>query len=478
MSTHKEIQEEVKERSGRFAKTCLGRRLRFTRFPQQHTSLISHFNLGSIRAFPLAESITAIRPRDASTGGIKQASNSMNRRSFVKTLGGVSVGLISGIAYGQSAQRYDMLIKNGEVRDPGRGFRKQVDVAISNGVIADIQDTIASDRALDVIDARGLYVTPGLIDLHTHCFWGGSGIGIEPDPVAARSGTTTWVDAGSFGYDQVGGFRRFLVLGSQARVFAYIYLYPSSRNPDIDPVKYVRGMMQQTGEAAVANRDIILGIKFQVGSNMNGKYSLPFLKIARELCDRFKLPLMAHISFAPPETPEVMDLMRPGDIVTHCYNGHTLGIVDQDGKIKPGVREARARGVLFDLGHGLGSFNFAAARTAMEAGFLPDTISTDIYSLNVNGPVYDMPTTLSKLLYLGMNFDQILIRTTANPAKVINRLQGLGRIEVGAPADIALLAIEEGEFQLVDSQNNAVTSKQKIVSRLSICRGKRLHAPV
>jgi dihydroorotase len=187
---------------------------------------------------------------------------------------------------------------------------------------------------------------------------------------------------------------------------------------------------------------------------------------------------MAHISFTPPDTPEVMELKRPGDVVTHCYNGHTLGIVDQEGKIKPGVREARTRGVLFDLGHGLGSFNFAAARKAMEAGFLPDTISTDIYSLNINGPVYDLPTTMSKLLYLRMSFDEVLVRTTANPAKVINRIHGLGGIKVGAPADIALLAIDEGEFQLVDSQKNGVTAKQRIVSRLTISRGKRLTAPL
>jgi dihydroorotase len=402
----------------------------------------------------------------------------MNRRAFVRTLGAGSAGLIASLSYGQQVQRYDILIKNGEVRDPGRGFRSRSDVAILDGRIAAIEANIAADRALEVIDARGLYVTPGLIDLHTHCFWGGSGIGIETDPVASRSGTSTWVDAGSFGYDQVDGFRRFVVLRSQARVFGYIYLYPSNRNPDEDPIKYVRRMMRRTGEAAQANRDIILGIKFQVGANMNGRYSLPFLKIARELCDQFRLPLMTHISFAPPETPEVMELMRPGDVVTHCYNGHTLGIVDPEGRIKPGVREARERGVLFDVGHGLGSFNFAAARKAIQAGFLPDTISTDIYSLNINGPVYDLPTTMSKLLHLGMSFDEVLKRTTTNPATVINRIQGLGSIEVGAPADLALLTIEDGEFQLIDSQKNAVTAKQRIVSRLTLCRGKRLLAPV
>ncbi len=402
----------------------------------------------------------------------------MNRRDFVRTLAGASACLASGRLMGQHSERYDILIRNGEVRDPGRGYRKRADVAILNGTIADIRDIIAPDRALDVIDANGLYVTPGLIDLHTHCFWGGTGIGIEPDAVAARSGATTWVDAGSFGYDQVDGFRRLVVLRSQARVFGYVYLYPNSRNPDIDPVQYVRQGMEKTGQSAVANSDIILGIKLQVGSNMNGRYSLPFLKIARELCDQFRLPLMAHISFAPPETREVMELLRPGDIVTHCFNGHTLGIVDQNGKIKPGVQEARSRGVLFDLGHGLGSFNFPAARKAIAAGFLPDTISTDLYSLNINGPVYDLPTTMSKLLHLGMGFDEVLLRTTANPARVVNRIRGLGGLEVGAPADLALLAVENGEFQLVDSQKNVETANKRIVSRLSICRGRRLTVPL
>jgi dihydroorotase len=402
----------------------------------------------------------------------------MNRRAFLKTLGAGCAGLTTAGAYAQQVRPYDILIRNGEVRSPGQTFRSRSDIAILDGRIAAIEENIAADRALYVVNASGLYVTPGLIDLHTHCFWGGTATGVEADPVAARSGVTTWVDAGSFGYDLVEGFRRFVVLRSQARVFGYVYLYPSSRNPDIDPVKYVQGVMRRTGEAAQANRDIILGVKIQVGSNMNGKYSLPFLKIARELCDQFKLPLMAHISFAPPETQEVMDLMRPGDVVTHCYNGHTLNIVDENGKIKPGVLEARARGVLFDLGHGLGSFNFAAARKAMQAGFLPDTISTDIYSLNINGPVYDLPTTMSKLLYLGMSFDEVLKRTTTNPAKVINRIEGLGGIAVGSPADLALLAIEDGEFQLVDSQKNAATAKQRIVSRLTLCRGKRLLAPI
>ena len=394
----------------------------------------------------------------------------MNRRSFL----GASVG---AALYAQRPGRpFDLLIKNGELRDPSQNLRRRADLAIVEGKIASIEDTIAPDRALDTVDASGLYVCPGLVDLHTHCYHSATGLGIEADPIAARSGVTTWVDAGSFGSDQAPGFRRFIVEPAQSRIYGYVYLYPNSRNPDIDVIKYVRGGLDRTARAVQDNRDILLGVKFQAGANMNGRYSFDMLKAARDLCDKHKLPLMTHISFAPPETEQVMELMRPGDVVTHCYNGHTLGIVDSDGKIKPGVREARARGVIFDVGHGLGSFNFAAAKKALDAGFVADTISTDIYNLNVNGPVYDMPTTMSKLLHLGMSFDDILVRTTANPAKVVNRLEGMGQIKLGGPADIALLAIEDGKFSLIDSQRNAVTTNKRIASRMTIVRGRRLRA--
>ncbi len=396
----------------------------------------------------------------------------MFRRDFLRSLAATPA------AYAQSSRRYDILIKNGEVIDPGRKLRRRADVAIAGGAIAAIEDSIPAERGLDIIDATGLHVTPGLVDLHTHCYHGGTGLSIEADPIAARSGVTAWVDAGSFGAEQAEGFRRFIVEPQQSRIFGYVHLYNNLRNPDVDVVKYVRSGMRRTGETAVANRDIILGVKVYVGANMNGRYSLDFLKTARELGDEFKVPLMAHISFAPPETPEVMELLRAGDVVTHCFNAHTLGILDKEGRLKPGVKEARARGVLFDVGHGAGSFNFGIARKALDLGFPPDTISTDIYNVNINGPVYDMPTTLTKFLHLGMSLEEVILRATAAPAKIINRVPGMGTLEVGAPADVALLAVEEGRFQLIDSQKNVVTANRRILSRLTICRGKRLVAPV
>ena len=398
----------------------------------------------------------------------------VTRRRLLTTL---SAG--SAAAFAQTNQRrFDLLIRNGTLLDPSRSVNKRQDLAILDGVIAAIEDSIPPERALEVVDAAGLYVTPGLVDLHTHCYHSATGLGIEADPVAARSGVTTWVDAGSFGYDQAAGFRRFIVQPSHARIYGYLYLYPSSRNPDIDFLEYARKGLDATGQAVVDNRDILLGIKLQVGSNMNGRYSPGLLNLARQVCDKFKLPLMAHISFAPPETEDVMALMRAGDIVTHAYNGHSLGIISKDGKLKPGVAEARARGVWFDLGHGLGSFNFAAARKCLDAGFLCDTISTDIYNLNVKGPVYDMTTTMSKLLHLGMSFPDIVLRTTATPARIVNRLPGMGTLTVGGPADVALLQLEDGEFRLVDSQRNTEVAKRRIVCRLAICRGRKMAPPL
>ena len=396
----------------------------------------------------------------------------ITRRALLALAGGA---LAAGSAAGmpQRAHRYDILIRNGEVHDPGRRFRRRADVAIADGRIAAIETAISPDSAVDVIDAKGLHVTPGLVDLHTHIHTG-MGIGIDADPLAARSGTTTMVDAGTFGFNQIRGFRRFIVEPARTRIYGFVYLYPNNRNPDIDPVSYVERDMPRTGEAAVANSDIIVGVKFQVGSNMNGRYSLPFLKIARRLCDRYKLKLMAHISFAPPSTDEVMELMRPGDVVTHCYNTHTLGILDRNGKVKASVRDARRRGVLFDIGHGAGSFNFDIARKALDDGFPPDSISTDVYTLNINGPVYDMPTMMSKMLHLGMNLEDVLRTSTVNPAQVIGRVDMLGTLQPGAPADLSLLEILEGRFQLTDAQRNTVTAGKKLVSRLTICRGKRL----
>lgn len=402
----------------------------------------------------------------------------MTRRELLRSLAATAAGgAASHLDAQRRPRRYDIVIQGGEVLDPSRGFRQRADVAVLDGKIAAIEPSIPAERGIDIVQARGMLVTPGLVDLHTHIH-SGLKLGIDADTLAARSGVTTWVDAGTFAYSEADGFRRFIARPAQARIFGFVYLYPSNRDPSQDPVEYCRKVMKPTGETVKANSDIILGVKLQVGSNMNGPHSLDFLKIARELCDSYEIPLMAHISFAPPTTDEVMALMRPGDVVTHCFNTHTLGILDGNGRIKDSVLDARKRGVLFDVGHGSGSFNFDIARKALDQDFLPDTISTDVYEANVDGPVFDMPTTLSKMMSLGMSLEDVLVRATANAAKVVNRLPGMGTLAVDGPADIALLELADGQVNLIDSQRNVVPVQKSLRSRLTICRGKRLIAPV
>lgn len=374
----------------------------------------------------------------------------------------------------QQARPFDLVVHGGELRDPSRQLKRRGDIGIRDGKIAAIEDSIPVSRGIQSLDASGSMVTPGLVDLHTHCYFGASSLGIDPNPTGARSGCTTWVDAGTFSYDQAGGFRKYVVEPAKVRVYGFVYLYPSSRNPDLDVIKYVRSFMKQTGETVLANRDILLGVKVQIGSNMQGRYSADFMKIARELCDEFKIPLMVHISFAPPDTDEVMRQMKPGDIITHMYSKHSLGIIGPDGKVKASVKEARARGVHFDIGHGLGSFNFEAAKKALDDGFRPDTISTDIYNLTVNGPVFDMPTTMSKMLHLGLGVDDIILASTATPGRIVNRVPMLGTLQPGAPADLALLRIEEGNFPVTDSQRTTINVPRRFVSKGTVCRGVRI----
>lgn len=391
-----------------------------------------------------------------------------------------TVAASAALSQAQNPDRpWDLLIRQGDVRDPGRGFAARADVAIRDGQVAAIAPGLDPRQAREVINAAGLYVVPGLVDLHSHIYFGGGSVpSIDADPVAARSGVTTWVDAGSFAYDNAGGFRRYIVDRSHVRVFGFVYLYPANRDPTADPIRHARASMKPTADVIAAHSHCLLGVKVQIGSNMNGRYSPELLRVARELCDDHKLKLMVHISDAPPEVPEILHHLRPGDILTHAYTGHGTSLCDPAGKLKPGVAEARARGVLFDLGHGLGSFSFAEARKCLAAGFPVDTISSDLYARNIEGPVYDMPTTMTKLLHLGMPFDDVLRRSTVAPARIISRLPGMGTLAPGAPADLALLSLEDGEFRLVDSLRQEETAKRRISCRLTICRGRRLLAPL
>src|SRR5436309_5493518 len=264
--------------------------------------------------------------------------------------------------------KYDLLIRGGEVVDPAGELRGPHDVGVAGGAIAAVAPTLPADEAACIVDARGQYVTPGLVDLHTHCYWGATYWGIEADPVAARTGVTTWVDAGSAGAYSFPGFRRYAVEASRTHLFAFLHIssigliartYESS-NLDYCDVELAATIIE-------ANRDVILGIKVRMDRDSTRGTGMEPLRRARQLADRTKLPLMVHIGIGPPLLAEIVELLRPGDILTHCCTGQTNRRIDEQGHVHPYIRRAREQGVILDLGHGTGSFSYAVAEAMLAA---------------------------------------------------------------------------------------------------------------
>lgn len=370
---------------------------------------------------------------------------------------------------------YDLLIKGGEVLDPGQNLRGKLDLAIAGGKIAALEKDIPAEAAREAIDASGKLVTPGLVDLHTHIFWGMSRNSLEADPIAARSGVTTMVDAGTVGYVNCHGFRRYIVETSQCRVYGFINgTRPGTGGVNTGPDALGRAG-QNVGEIAKTineNSDIILGVKTYAAWNMTRENAFDYLRVARGIANLAGCPVMVHIGFGPPHLHDIVNLLREGDIITHAFHGQSNRIVDRDGRIDPAILRARERGILLDIGHGAGSFSFEVAEPLVSQGFYPDCISTDLHGGCVNGPTYDLPTTLSKFLYLGMSLQEVIRRATARPAAIIGGPEGMGSLKVGGVADVAILELEKGEFELVDCHRHKVIAEERLVSALTICRGK------
>lgn len=376
---------------------------------------------------------------------------------------------------GQGAgERFDLVIRGGEVLDPGAGIQGRFDLGIRDGRVAAIEPEIDLARAERVIDATGQIVTPGLVDLHTHIYWGATYWGIEADPVAARSGVTTWLDVGSAGAYSFPGFRRYIAEPSRCRVFALLNLSSIGliaptwefANPDYWDVDLAAKIVE-------ANRDLILGIKARIDRNTTRGVGVRPLERARELADRVGLPLMVHVGWGPPTIDEVAAYLRPGDILTHCFTGGDMRILGEDGRVLPVIRDLQERGLILDIGHGTGSFSFAVAEAMLEQGVLPDTISSDIHQLAVQGPMYDLPTTLSKFLALGMSLPDVIERATARPAAAIRR-PDLGTLRVGSVADIALWRLEEGDFVFHDVGMDERRGTQRLVNTLTLVDGQVL----
>ena len=380
-----------------------------------------------------------------------------------------------------NAQKTDILLKGGHVIDPKNKIDGVMDVAISNGKISEVAASINPSNAKKVIDVTGYYVTPGLIDMHSHAFYGtdpdsylANGMtGLPPDGFTFRSGITTIVDAGSSGWRNFRQFKKQTIDKSQTRVLAFLNIVGSGM--------YSRFEEQDTTDMnpeMTANMikklfpELLVGIK--AAHYWGGFTQVDNAVRAGKLAS---VPVM--VDFGEHEPPNsirslFLEHLRPGDIFTHTYSyGPKVRetVVDESGKVKPFVFEAQKKGIIFDVGHGGGAFSWRQAIPAIQQGFYPNVISTDLHTQSMNGGMKNLDNVMSKFLAIGMSLQDIILRTTWNPANVINR-QELGNLSVGTEADVAVFSIQKGNFGYLDVRNVKVMGKEKLQPELTIRAGK------
>jgi len=371
----------------------------------------------------------------------------------------------------------DLVVAGGTVVDPAGGLHARRDVGVADGRIVAVEPHIPAASARAVLDATGLLAVPGLVDLHVHVYWGVADLSVEADPTCLGRGATTVVDAGSAGANTFPGFRRWVAEASRGRVLAYLNISAMGQvDPFLGELHDLRfADPERAAAVARANPDVIVGFKVRVSEMLAGPNGLAGLDRALEAGRATGLPVMVHIGGTPYDIEEVLERLRPGDIVTHAYTGwRPGGIVTDAGRVVAGAREARARGVRFDVGHGAGSFTWPIAEAALADGFRPDTISSDLHRFNVAGPVHDLATTLSKFMLLGLSVDEVLAMATAAPAAALGRDAEVGALSVGAEADITLLRVEEGRFALVDSAGTRREARQRLVPAGVIRAGREV----
>ena len=410
-----------------------------------------------------------------------------DRRRFMLHVAGAAAALSLPAAVRASMgpnDRFDLLIKGGDVLDPSQKLRGVRDIGIRNGIVEAVQAEIPAERALKVLNASGKLVTPGLVDLHCHTFPYGSAIGIPADELAPFQGTTTAVSAGDAGANNFAAFRRFIVGSTRTRLYGFVHIaniglagFPVPELYNID-----FAIPEIAARTLAENADIAIGIKVRMSENVIAQNGLEPLKRAIRACEMSGVPsakVMCHIGGV--ESTELMarilELLRPRDILTHCYSGAPnlagkfTNIVD-NGKLLPAALDAKKRGVHFDVGHGGGSFDYTVAEAAIAQGAPPDTISSDVHVFSANTPGMPYLTwVMSKFLNMGFSLDDVVSMATINAARAIDKLPKLGTLQVGAPGDVTLIEIVEGPVEFVDTRNNKRSGKVSLRPAQTVAGG-------
>jgi dihydroorotase len=397
-----------------------------------------------------------------------------------------SVGFAARAAMGPN-DKFDLVIKGGEVLDPSQNLRGKRDIGMRYGVIEAIEADIPAARANRVMNVAGRLVVPGLIDLHSHVYT--TGIGIPPDELVPYQGTTTAVSAGDAGSSVFALARRTMAASSRTRVFAFVHIaniglsaFPIGELFNID-----FAIPEAAAKVVADNADMVIGVKVRMSQNVIARHGIEPLKRAIRACELAGTggKVMCHIGGVETVAlmSEILDTLRPGDILTHCFSGAPNDTgqftnIAQGGKLLPAAVAAKKRGVMFDVGHGGGSFDFTVAEIAMKEGILPDTLSSDIhvFSGNSAGQPY-LPNVMAKFMALGLSLEQVVTMATATPAKVINRLPKLGTLQLGAPADATVLEVLNGPVEFVDTRNNKRAGKVALKPTNTVVAGVAFGQP-
>ncbi len=375
---------------------------------------------------------------------------------------------------------YDLLISGGTVVDPAQNIHGRRDVAFKDGRVAALDDAIPADQAEQVVDAAGRIVTPGLIDLHVHVFEGVSYLGVNPDAECLARGSTTVVDAGSAGAQTFPGFRKYIIDVSETRIFAQLNISLQGMLTqlvgELDDIRWVD--VPHALQTIEANRDVILGIKVRLTRDLivGQSAGIAPLHLAREAADATGLPIMVHPQDAWCESiDDILAVMKERDILTHTFHGKGHGILDSHGNVRHSVLEAVERGVIFDVGHGAGSFTWDVAERALAQGFTPQTISTDIHTQSME-LVRDMPTTMSKFLHMGVGLDDVIASSTSLPANAIGMEEKIGTLKPGSWGDAVVLEQVEGDVELRDT-DGAVRTVRQLLQPTTVVKGGSLYQP-
>jgi dihydroorotase len=396
----------------------------------------------------------------------------VSRRNFLALSGSAAAATLSGrlstpanAAMGPN-DKFDLVIKGGDVLDPSQSLRGKRDIGIRWGAIEAIETEIPAAKASKTIDATGKLVTPGLIDLHSHVYPYGSAIGIPADELAQFQCTTTMVSAGDAGVNNLAALRRYIVAQSRTRIYAFVHIANNglSAFPVAELYNIDNAQVEACAMALAENQDFLLGVKVRMSENVIYKHGLEPLKRGIQACEMCGWPARMMVHIGGVETGQLMsdilNLLRPGDVLTHAYSGapNNAGAftnIVQDGKLLPAALAAKQRGVIFDVGHGGGSFDFTVAEVAIPGGCTPDTISSDIHVFSGNSPGMPyLPNVMSKFMLLGYTLEQVVAMVTTAPAKIINKAPKIGTLQIGAPGDVAIMEYVEQQVTFVDTRNN------------------------